>query len=523
MKNIKIKTILVFVSVFMILASIANVAINSIYLNNINNSFSLLKENNIPTSEKINQTKINLFEVRQLFLEASLNNSIKNIELATDKLSKTSLLISELNNKEIKTKFNELNNISLNISSLYSKSLYKDGSLLINTFDNKSKILILDITDFKNKNDININNNIENISNKFSTFNIVVIIFTILSLLFIIGSLTIIIYVLKDLSILESKLLKSSENLDLTSDFKINGSNEISSVSSSLFNFFVNFKQMIRTLKDKSKTNELFASNLFITSNKVNDRLNNANVIISSVNSKSISIQDEMKKSSLKAQDVNKVIISSKDKLFEVDSTFSKFQKQIQDTAISEKNLLNEANILANETSNIKNVISVIDDIATQTNLLALNAAIEAARAGNAGRGFAVVADEVRKLAEKTQKSLNEIAGIVSLITESVHTLTGNIENNNKNIVVIYNNSEVIQVDIKDLILKMTIVFDSIDLLVKDFLNRSIDIDYINKDIIEINNISEENINSMKEFKSVVENINRLIKEFETELALFRT
>lgn len=523
MKNIKIKTILIFVSVFMLVASITNVAINSIYLNNINSAFSLLKENNIPTSEKFNQTKINLFEIRQLFLDSSLNNSTDNIKLAVDKLSKTTLLISELNNENINNEFKELNKISLDIYSLYSKNHSGEASVLISSFDNKSKILIEDITVLKNKNDEDINKNIMNISDKFSTFNIVVIIFTILSLLFIIGSLSIIIYVLKDLSILESKLLKSSKDLDLTANFKITGTNEISSVSNYLFNFFDNFKQMISILKDKSKTNESFASILFMTSNKVSDRLNNTNIIVSNVNNKSIDIKNEMTKSSSKAQDVNKVISSSKDKLFEVDSAFSKFQKQIQDTAISEKNLLNEANVLANETSNIKNVISVIDDIATQTNLLALNAAIEAARAGNAGRGFAVVADEVRKLAEKTQKSLNEIGGIVSLITESVHNLTGNIENNNKNIVVIYNNSEVIQVDIKDLILKMTNVFDSIDLLVNDFINRSKDIDYINKDIIDIKNLSEENIHSMEDFKSVVENINRLIKEFETELSLFKT
>ena len=102
-----------------------------------------------------------------------------------------------------------------------------------------------------------------------------------------------------------------------------------------------------------------------------------------------------------------------------VESTVSQIRSLAGNLEISSR----EVGQLQKESETIGSVLDVIRGIAEQTNLLALNAAIEAARAGDQGRGFAVVADEVRSLAIRTQKSTQEIAGIIS----SLQKQTGSI------------------------------------------------------------------------------------------------
>jgi methyl-accepting chemotaxis protein len=87
-----------------------------------------------------------------------------------------------------------------------------------------------------------------------------------------------------------------------------------------------------------------------------------------------------------------------------------------REVVLKVENTNNKGTLLNKSSTEIGNIVQLIEAIAEQTNLLALNATIEAARAGDTGKGFAVVAGEVKELARETSKATSAITEKITAI-----------------------------------------------------------------------------------------------------------
>lgn len=136
----------------------------------------------------------------------------------------------------------------------------------------------------------------------------------------------------------------------------------------------------------------------------------------------------------------------------ELDNIVVGITDKITNTSVKENEMAEELSQLTSSAEEIKEVLTVIGDIAEQTNLLALNAAIEAARAGEHGRGFAVVADEVRKLAERTQKSLSETHSSVNIVVQAINDSSERMNKNANDINLLVDEVETVKNKVQEVL-----------------------------------------------------------------------
>lgn len=230
-----------------------------------------------------------------------------------------------------------------------------------------------------------------------------------------------------------SKELAGAEG-DLTKRLADDSKDELGKTCGFVDAFIEKTQLIVKSAKDTATHNVSIAGEVADLGSAIGSSTQRSSAIIAQAKESVAALAQNMRGAADLATTAKEEAVCASLKLRESNEEIKDMLKQIDEDAKAEEGFALKLASLSEEAEQVKNVLSIISEIADQTNLLALNAAIEAARAGEHGRGFAVVADEVRKLAERTQKSLTQTDTSINAIVDSIMDAVERMSLNSKNI-----------------------------------------------------------------------------------------
>lgn len=322
---------------------------------------------------------------------------------------------------------------------------------------------------------------------------------------------------------LEETIKVVAENRDFTQSAKIDGNDELAQMSRSVNGLVNTLRQAFQGIRSASAENLSVSAELSATTLSIGKAAEEEAKIVTQTTIESDKMKEAMKESAAEAQLVREKALTAHGNLQEAQSALHNTIEQLSITVQMEGEINDRLNSLSQEASQVKQVLTVIADIADQTNLLALNAAIEAARAGEHGRGFAVVADEVRKLAERTQKSLVETNATVNVIVQSINDITDQMNHNTQRIETLVQASAEVDEHTETAVDALAQTVTAIEKLSNETQNNAATTESIIHKIGKINELSTSNVRSVEEIAAAAEHLHQMTKQLTAQIAVFRT
>lgn len=329
--------------------------------------------------------------------------------------------------------------------------------------------------------------------------------------------------ILQGVHIIRDGMLGFVANKELNFRMQYDKKNELKEISDSFNALVTTLEQTIVDAKTSSSENASVSHELSTTSMQIGRNAEKSTSIVENTIEEIATIKTFVQETATLSEQTKKSIMDAGQKLDNAKNEVITLRNEVGLASEAETALAAKLEQMSSDAEQVKQILTVISDIADQTNLLALNAAIEAARAGEHGRGFAVVADEVRKLAERTQNSLTEINATINVIVQSIVDSSEQMGRNAKNIQRLAD----VSTGVEETILGTTAVMQESVVSVTTSAQNSIriasDTDRIVSMVTNINALTSENARSVEEIASAADHLSKLAENLNGKLNQFRS